>query len=496
MNVREKLKSLIGAQDMTVGSPFKTMLLFTIPLLLGNVMQLFYNTLDSVFVGQFCGPNALAATGVSMSVQLMFAVFFMTVGTGVSVMVSQYFGAKDKENLSKTVGSSMLLTLISTLLSAILGLLLTDWLMTLINCPPEVLEDAKIYLQICFIGYVGMGFYNIFSGVLRGLGDSTFPLVVLIGTAILDVLLDIWMIAPPDKLHFGPIVGLDWGVAGAAWSTIIAQTLSAIVCLWRIARMKSVVTIDRTTLRLDGPIVKQILRIGLPSGLQQMIMSMSFTFVQSLINAVQIPFGGGLDGAIFVAVNTAVSKVDAFAMMPAQTFNMTASTFTGQNIGADRLDRVTKGFRICLTMAVTVALAVVAVMLSFGPGLLGLFIKDVDSLRSEKIIEIGVQIMHIMVYGYILMSVANTVGGVMRGAGDTIAQLFIMVSTNIVIRIPLTVLMVNSSKSAEYPGGRPEMIYYSMLIAFGLNVIVTSIYFSTGKWKNKSVIRRAPPPGI
>jgi putative MATE family efflux protein len=480
---------MFGAQNMTVGSPLKVMLLFTIPLLMGNVLQLFYNTFDSIFVGQYCGPNALAATGVSASIQMMFSVFFMTVGTGVSVVVSQYFGAKDKENLSKTAGSSILLSLIATVLAATLGYLLSEWVLKLINCPPEILQDATLYLKICCIGFVGMGFYNIFGGVLRGLGDSTFPLVVLIGTAVLDVLLDIWMIATPDKLHIGPIVGLDWGVAGAAWSTIIAQMLSSVALLWRLVRMKNVVTINRTTLKLDGAIVKQIIRIGLPSGLQMMIMSMSFTFVQSLINAVKIPFAGGFDGAIFVAVNTAIMKVDAFAMTPAQTFNGTAGTYTGQNIGAGKIDRVMKGFKILVMIAIAVALAVVVLILINGPGLIRLFINDPNPLRSEKITEVAISMMRIMVIGYVFMAVSNTIGGVMRGAGDTLAQLYIMIATNILIRIPLTVILINLSKTEQYPGGKPEMFFISMLIAFGLNLTVNCIYFATGRWKTKSVIR-------
>jgi Na+-driven multidrug efflux pump len=218
--------------------------------------------------------------------------------------------------------------------------------------------------------------------------------------------------------------------------------------------------------------------------------------VQSIINSVKIPFNGGWDGAIFVAVNTAVMKIDQFAMMPAQTFNMTASTYTGQNIGAGKIDRVLQGFKICMTMAVGLALAVVVVIFFAGPNLMKMFINDPDPARTAKIVEVGVQVMRIMLVGYILMAVANTVGGVMRGAGDTIAQLFIMVATNIVIRIPLTVIMVNLSKSDEYPGGRPEMIFYTMLIAFGLNVVVSCIYFATGKWKTKSVIKRSPAESI
>ncbi|MDR0446961.1 MAG: MATE family efflux transporter [Oscillospiraceae bacterium] len=522
----KKIKSIFGAQDMTVGRPIRSILLFIVPLLLGNVLQLTYNTVDSIVVGQFSGPNGLSAIGVSMPIQFMFAVFFMTVGTGVSVMVSQYFGAKDKENLSKTVGNSLLLILIATVLATILGLSLSDWILRITSCPPEVFENAKAYLMIMFLGFVGMGFYNILGGILRGFGDATFPLLVLFGTTILNIFLDIWMVATPDQLSFG----LGWGVAGAAWATIIAQTLSAVICLARLLRMKHIAEVNRSTMKLDKQIVKTIVRIGIPSGLQQMIMSMSFVFVQSIINSILIPFGTGaagevlFNGAIFVAVNTAVMRIDGFAMMPAQTFNQAASTFTGQNIGAGKLDRVSKGVKICLTMALSITLIVFVVIWFFGRDLMMMFINETEAsildeaqlngfassidfirtmgfetietyitARIDKIVEVGYQMQRIMVFGYFLMAIANTIGGVMRGAGDTLAQLWIMIATNIVVRIPLTVIMVNLSKSAEYPNGAPSSIFLSMIIAFGLNVLTTCIYFSTGRWKTKAVVRRAPP---
>ncbi|MDR2420693.1 MAG: MATE family efflux transporter [Oscillospiraceae bacterium] len=519
----QKIKSLFGAQDMTVGTPVKAILLFTVPLLVGNVLQLMYNTVDSIIVGQFSGPNGLSAIGVSMPIQFMFAVFFMTVGTGVSVMVSQYFGAKDKENLSKTVGNSLLLILGATLLATVLGLLLTDWILRVTNCPPEIFSNAKSYLMIMFLGFVGMGFYNILGGILRGFGDAMFPLVVLAGTTALNIFLDIWMVATPDQISFG----LGWGVTGAAWATIIAQTLSAVVCLWRLLRMKHIAEVTKSTMKLDKQIVKTIVRIGIPSGLQQMIMSMSFVFVQSIINSILIPFGTGpagevlFSGAIFVAVNTAVMRIDGFAMMPAQTFNQAAGTFTGQNIGAGRLDRLSKGAGICLAMALSVTLVVFFVIWFFGRDLMMMFINEnaesigdeaalngfesVDAfIRSkgfltmdayiaakiEKIVDVGYQMQRIMVWGYFLMSIANTIGGVMRGAGDTLAQLWIMIATNIAIRIPITILMVNLSKSAEYPNGAPSMIFLSMIIAFGLNVAATCVYFLTGKWKTKAIVKR------
>jgi putative MATE family efflux protein len=481
-----KLKSLFGPQDMTVGKPIKPMLLFTVPILLGNVLQLLYNTVDRLVVGRYCGQDALGALGASMGVQLMFSVFFMTVGTGVSVIVSQYFGAKDKDSLSKTVGSSLILTLIATAFAAVLGILLTDWLLNLTNCPPQIYDHAKSYMVICFYGFVGMGFYNVLGGTLRGLGDSTFPLFALALTTVLNVILDIWMVASPEQLPFG----LGLGVGGAALATIIAQTISAIACLWRLSRMKEIVELNRKTVRLHKAMVNQIGKIGLPSGLQQMIQSMSGIFVQSLINGVAIPFGGGFDTAMFVSVNTAVVNVDQFAMLPAQTFSMTASTYAGQNIGAGRIDRVMRGFKVILLTAVGLSLIVMVAIFFNGRGLMELFITDPDNpARALATIDLGVRMQRLILPVYLIMAISNVVGGIMRGAGDTMSQMWIMITSNIVFRIPLAAVWMNATKNAEYPGGKPEVIILTMIAAFGLNVIINCIYFATGRWKKKSVVK-------
>ena len=481
-----KVRSLFSAKDMTTGSPVKPVLLFTVPLLLGNILQLFYSTVDSIVVGQYCGPNGLSAIGVSMHLQFLFSVFFMAIGTGVGVLVSQFFGAKDKENLSKSVGTSIILAIITTLIATALGLLVAGWVFEITNCPPEIYDDAMAYIRIIFIGFIGMGFYNILGGVLRGLGNSTFPLVVLIGTTILNVFLDIWMVATPGQLPFG----LGLGVAGAAWATIISQAASAIACLIRLMHMKEILTLNRLTVRLRKSFVGLIIRIGLPGGLQMMIMSMSFMVVQSFINAVMIPFNGGFDGAIFIAVNTAVMRIDQFAMMPSQTFNMTAGTFTGQNIGAGKVDRVVHGFKVIILMSLTAAAVVISFMLLFSSQLLGMFINDPDPARTAVIIDLGARMIRITVVAYAFIGASNVISGVLRGAGDTMTQLIITIATNVLFRLPVTILLVTISKTDEYPGGRPEMIYLSMVLAFFMNLLVNAIYFSRGRWKTRSIVRR------
>ncbi|MDR2530169.1 MAG: hypothetical protein LBC65_01330 [Oscillospiraceae bacterium] len=237
-------------------------------------------------------------------------------------------------------------------------------------------------------------------------------------------------------------------------------------------------------------------------------MSASFVLVQRLVAGIRIEFpvgSGSFDKDLFLAVNTAVMAIDQFAMMPAQTFNMTSSTFAGQNIGAGKLDRVSQGFRIILTTAVSLAVVVMVVIFFKGETLMRLFITHDPSItdpvllqiaidRADRIVEVGVHMQRIIIWCYLMMAVANTVGGVMRGAGDTMAQLWIMISTNIVIRLPLTWIWIELTKTEAVtggqPGGDPAVLFYSMIVAFGLNVIVSCIYFATGRWKTKSLISR------
>jgi Na+-driven multidrug efflux pump len=254
--------------------------------------------------------------------------------------------------------------------------------------------------------------------------------------------------------------------------------------------MKNTLEISNRTLRPNKEIVGQIVRIGLPSGITQLIMSGSFVFVQSLINTVSIPFNGIQSTAIFVAVNSAVMKIDGFAMVPSQTFNMVASTFTGQNIGAGKIDRVAKGSKIVLLISFLFACLIIGIILLFGMNLMRMFVNDpANPDRVEKILEVGLQMMRIMVWGYILMAFSQTLGGIMRGAGDTVATMWITLITTVVIRVPLTYLMIHLSKTDEYPGGQPNMVYLTMLIGFGLNTLISFIYFRTGKWKTKGVVK-------
>jgi putative MATE family efflux protein len=463
---------------MTKGNPLRAMLKFSAPLLIGNVAQLMYNTVDAIVVGKMIGMNALASIGASAPIQTMFFVFFMTVGTGVTVMVSQYFGAKDKVRLSQAVGTAMLLTLIATLFITVVGIPLAGPILRLTKVDPIIFDYAHSYLCIVFAGAVGMGFYNILAGILRGLGDAIFPFLVLVASTALNIALVLLFVGP-----------LGLAVAGAAWATLIAQTLSAVACLLRLLRMRNAVTLNRDTLRPRREMIGHILRIGVPSGVMQAILSMSYIFVQALINGIVVYNAAGIASyTIFVAVNTAVTRVDNFATLPNQAFSMSGSTFAGQNIGAGRYDRVKQGFRIILTVSLIVSGVVLILIYIYGGNLIRLFI-DMSQPDAPLIIALGVHVQRIMVWCYLIMAVTQASSGVMRGAGDTMPVMWITIVATVLLRVPMAYLMVHFSKSAAYPGGNPDGIFWSMVICFALAGAACLVYYHTGRWKRKALVR-------
>lgn len=464
----KKLKALFGAQDMTVGSPFKCLLKFAVPLLIGNIAQLLYTTVDAMVVGKYVGDDALAAIGVSAPIQNLFLVLFMAIGSGVTVLVSQYFGAKDYKNLSTSIGNSITIIAVVSILLTAIATPLTGNMLKLISTPDGYFEMARKYMMILFLGSAGNGFFNILSGVLRGLGESMFPLLILLFTVVLNIVLDLLFVA---------VLGMK--VEGAAWATIIAQTLSAAICLVKVAKLKGIVNISRSTMRIDRKITSQMLRLGIPSGISMAVMFLGSILVQSIVNKID-----AVAAISVTATITATMRVDGFAILPSQTFGMVASTFTGQNVGAGNLDRVRKGSKLVFLMCLVFTLLMVASMLLFGEYMLGLFTDTPD------VIEMGMNFIYILIPAYILMVVNQSLSGVMRGAGDAIAPMWISMGVNVALRVPLAFLMTHLSKSPEWPAGNPDAIYYSMIIAMAVGAVVTVVYFRMGKWKNKAIARR------
>ena len=458
----QKFKALFGAQDMTVGSPIRCLLMFSIPLLIGNMAQLLYSTVDSIVVGKYVGDRALAAIGVDSPLLMLFLTIFMAIGAGVMIMVSQYFGAKEYEHLELTVGNSITLIAAASVVLTLGGVLLTPWMLRTIHTPQETFEMAKIYLIVCFYGTAGDGFYNIMSGVLRGMGESVFPLLVLIFTTVLNIILDLWF-----------VIGLNMGIAGAAWATSISKTASAIVCVIKVLMAKDVCHVKAKHLRLKKYIVTNICRLGIPNGVAQGVMFLSMIYVQSLINKM---------GFLVTAAITAVMRVDSFALIPSQTFGMCSSTFTGQNIGAHKMDRVKKGSHQVFFMCLITSVVMIIAMLIFGKGMMGLFTD------TQEVIDMGYGFILTMLPAYLLMAVGQSYGGVIRGAGDAMAPMWMSLLTNTVIRIPVMHLLIYLTKNETYPAGNPKCSFIAIVICMAVNAVITIIYYRRGKWKEKAIV--------
>ena len=455
-----RIKALFGAQDMTQGEPLMNIVWFSVPLLIGNIAQQLYSTVDSIVVGQYVGDNALAAIGASGPIVNLLLVLYMGIATGAGIMVSQYFGARDRERLSNTVGNCLSLTFITGVIIMLIGLVSSRGVLHLLNTPDEIFEGTNTYLTITFYGFLSVCYYNMISGILRGMGDSFTPLLFLLTTCILNVIMDLWFVA-----------GLGWGVAGAAWATIIAQTISAILCFIKLFSMRQTVDINLNTLRVQPTYATRIFKLGMPSGITQAIFSMAMLVVQTLTNSF---------GAFVITCTTIVMRVDGFAMMPNFTFGMAMTTYAGQNVGAHLPERVDQGTRQGLKLGLIVSAVFTGLIMLFGRQLFGMF------TTTQTVIDMSMRMMSIIAVGYVAFSVSQVLSGVMRGAGDTVTPMWISLFTTVVLRVPSAYLIAYLTRTAEEPAGSPYSLYWSLLISWVATTVITIVFFKRGKWRRKA----------
>lgn len=455
----EKTKSFFAVQDMTEGKISHNIIRFSVPLLIGNFAQQLYQTVDAIIVGQSV-PGGLAAIGTTGPIMNFMIIIFMALATGAGVMVSQSFGAKDYAKLRRIVANTIMLLVVSSLVLMAIVIPLAPHLLVLLNTPEEIIGMAQDYLSIIFIGIMGMALYNISSGILRGLGDSFSPLLLLILATLINTGLDIYF-----------VWYLGWGVAGAAWATIIAQAISAVLTLVRLFGIDFLHPYSKEDMKPRWAIIKEIYHLGIPAGLTQGIFAIAMILVQNLINQM---------GTLVIEANTAVIRVDALAMMPNFTFGMAAMTFVGQNVGAGKLDRVHRGSKILSRMSLVVSILTTLAINLFGPTLLGLFSKD------PNVILVGQRMFLVLSLGYIAVSQTQAFGGILRGAGNTMPSMWIALFTSIVIRTPLAYLMTYLSRSSEWPNGSPYWLQASLLIAWVLGAVATYAYYRFANWEFKS----------
>lgn len=455
------LKSLSAPTDMTKGAPWKSIVLFTLPMLIGNIAQQLYSTVDSIVVGNYVGDNALAAVGSAMPILNMLLVLFIGISSGASIMTSQYFGAKNREALSKTVGNSITVTAFASLLLMAVASPLITPVLKMLNTPDSILDWCSDYLMISLIGIAGMAYYNILSGIIRGLGDSFSALVYLLVATAINIVLDIYFVA-----------SLKMGVAGVALATIIAQIVSSILCFIKLAKMREYFDFGLKYLKPEKKYVLTIIKLGLPSGLTQAIMSSAMIIVQSLTNRF---------GELFIAANVVIMRVDGFAMMPNFSFGMALTTYAGQNVGARKMDRVTSGAKQGTLISVLCSTVITGVILLFGKNLMGIF------TNTQELVDKSYYLMKILAIGYIAMAITQSLSGIMRGAGDTMTPMWISLITTVMVRVPIAYGISYLTRSAELPFGRSECIQISLVISWLVGALLTSVFYKIGKWKNKAI---------
>ena len=430
-------------------------------MLIGNIAQQLYNTVDSIVVGRYVGDNALAAVGSASPLLNLLLVLFIGISVGAGIMVSQYFGAKLREELSRTIGCCITLTALASVLIMVCTPPLLRPMLKMLNTPDSIIDWCNSYLTIMMLGIAGMAYYNILSGILRGMGDSASALVYLLVATVLNIVLDLLFVA-----------AFDMGVSGVALATVIAQAVSAVLCLFKLMRMSDTFDFGLSYLKLKKKYAFTIVRLGLPSGMTQAILSSAMIIVQSLTNSF---------GEMLIAANVIIMRVDGFAMMPNFSFGTAMTTYAGQNVGAGKYDRVTKGAKQGTAIAMGVSTLITLVILIFGKYLMGIFTE------TAELVDLSMRMMRILAVGYIAMAVTQSLSGVMRGAGDTMTPMWISLTTTIVIRVPLAYGISYLTRTAELPYGRKECIFISLLVSWLMGAILTTIFYRKGKWKEKAI---------
>lgn len=457
----KNLKTLFGPTDMTQGSPWKSIVTFTLPMIIGNIAQQLYNTVDSIVVGKYVNDNALAAVGSAGPILNMLLVLFIGISAGSGVMTAQYFGARNRKSLSYTIGNSITVTLIACVGLIIVASPLISPVLKMLNTPESIFKWCHDYLMISLFGIAGMAFYNILSGIIRGMGDSVSALLYLLVATAINIVLDIFFVA---------YCGME--VAGVALATVIAQCVSSVLCFIKLSKMTENFDFKLKYLKPNGKYIKNIIRLGLPSGLTQAILSSAMIVVQSLTNQF---------GEQFIAANVVIMRVDGFAMMPNFSFGMALTTYAGQNVGAGRMDRVVKGAKQGTLIAVGCSTVITGIIILLGKPLMWLFTDTAD------LVNMSYRLMLILAVGYIAMAVTQSLSGIMRGAGDTMTPMWISLATTIAIRVPIAYGISWLTATEALPNGRKECIQISLLCSWVIGAILTAIFYSLGKWKKKAL---------
>ncbi len=439
---------------MTEGVIWKELLLFSVPLLLGNLFQQLYNAVDSVVVGNYIGAQALAAVGSSAPVINLLVSFFMGLSVGAGVIISRYFGARNMESLQDSIHTSLALTMPAGIFMTLFGIIFSPTILRWIGTPSDVMSSSVLYLRIYFGGILSVMLYNMGSGILRAVGDSKNPLYFLIVSSITNILLDLLF-----------VIVFDMGIAGVGWATLIAQTISAVLTLLLLIKTKQEYKVTLKKIRFHKDKLIEIIRLGLPSGIQNGVVSFSNVIVQSNINAF---------GSLAMAGCGAYTKIDGFAILPVMSYSMALTTFTGQNMGAKKYDRVKQGARSGIIMSLLTTIAISALLLIFGEQVLSIFSDN------PKVISYGLYMMHVLAPFYIFLAISHAFNGIIRGAGITTIPMIVMITCWCGMRMT----WILASVPIFHDIG---VVFMGWPLTWAASALWLFLYYKKGNWMKRSM---------
>lgn len=434
---------------MTEGSIWKKILFFSIPLILGNLFQQLYNTVDSIIVGNYIGSEALAAVGSSGSLINLLIGFCIGASAGAGVVIAQFYGAQDREGVRKAVHTTIAIAIAAGAVLTVVGIVATPILLKAMGTPQEVFDQASIYLKVYFGGILFSVVYNMSAGILNAVGNSKRSLVYLMIAATSNIFLDLLF-----------VVVLKMGIVGAAIATDISQLLSCIFIILFLVRSEDVYRVKLKDIRCYDNLLGKILKIGLPTGVQNIVISLSNVIVQSSVNSF---------GAVAMAGFAAYIKVDGFNILPVLSFSMAATTFVGQNVGAGRLDRVKKGMYVSVAMGIIYTVCTGILLLAFAPQVIGVF------TQNGKVVEYGVYIMKFFCPVYWMLGILHILAGTIRGTGKTMQAMVVFLFSLCIFRV----LWIWGAMSLSHKIGG-VMLGYPLSWLVGLVMIL--IYVWKGNW--------------
>ncbi|MFO8001421.1 MAG: MATE family efflux transporter [Marinilabilia sp.] len=440
-------------RDLTNGPEGRLILRFAVPMVIGNIFQQLYNVVDSIIVGKVLGDQALAAVGASFPIFYTLIAFVIGIGSGATVVISQYFGAKDYQQVKKAIGTIYMFVFAASVVLSLIGIIFSREIFTMLKVGEDVMPEAVRYFSIYMSGLVIFFGFNSTASILRGLGDSKTPLLFFTISTIANIGLDLLF-----------IIGFGWGIEGAAIATIVAQGGAFLTAILYLNHREHLIHFSWKAMTFDWQIFRQSVRIGLPTGFQQSFVALGMMAMIRIINDFETPV---------LAAYTAASRIDALAAMPAMNLASALAAFVGQNLGAGRTDRIRKGLRATLFMTWTLSLVVMTIVIFRGSELMSLFTD------SQEVIQHGHDYLIIISSFYPVFATMFTMHGTLRGAGDTLIPMFITLISLWIVRIPLAAIL------SDHLG--PSGIWWAIPSGWTIGLIGTISYYLTGKWKNKGV---------